>query len=186
MAFRSMLRLGKSFRLYILNVCFSKIPFAVIRLPLYKMYVKLGRQSNICQNVRLLNREINKHQIQIGSNSVINPDCLLDGREGKIIIGNNVAIARGSWIFTLEHDPNDDYFSTKFGDVIIEDHVWIASKVVIMPGVTIGRGSVVASGAVVTKNIPPMSIVGGVPAKIIGQRTSKLLHKQNFFPDFYV
>jgi acetyltransferase-like isoleucine patch superfamily enzyme len=186
MSLRSILRLGKSFRLYILNVCFSKIPFAAIRLPLYKIYVRLGRKSNICQNVRLLNREMNKDQIQIGDNSVINPDCLLDGREGKIIIGNNVAIARGSWMFTLEHDPHDDYFGTRSGDVIIEDHVWIASKVVVLPGGIIGQGSVVASGAVVTKSIPPMSIAGGVPAKVIGQRKSALLHKQDFFPDFYV
>jgi len=186
MGFRFILRIGKSFRLYILNVAFSKIPFWIIRLPIYRMYVTLGKGSNICQNVRILNRELNRSQIQIGKNCVINPDCILDGREGKIIIKDDVAISRGTWIFTLEHDPHNDNFDTKFGDVIIEEYVWIASRVIILPGVTIGRGSVIASGAIVTKSIPPMSIAGGIPAKVIGQRKSNLLYKQHFFPNFYV
>ncbi|WP_232325882.1 acyltransferase [Spirosoma montaniterrae] len=94
-------------------------------------------------------------------------------------------IARGTWIFTLEHDPHSDYHDTKSGDVIIEDHVWVASRVTILPGVRIGRGSVIASGAVVTKDVPPMSIAGGVPAKIIGKRESKLLYQNDFFPYLY-
>lgn len=186
MGFRSILRFGKSFRLYLLNVCFAKIPVSFIRLPIIRRYVTLGKGSNICQNVKFLNREIDKGQIQIGKNCVINPDCLLDGRIGKIIIKNNVDIARGTWIFTLEHDPHDDYHKTKSGDVVIEDHVWVASRVIILPGVTIGRGSVIAAGAIVTKSIPPMSIAGGIPAKVIGQRRSNLLYTNKFFPDFYV
>ena len=121
----------------------------------------------------------------MGEGCMINPDCLLDGRGGKLIIGDNVDIARGSWIFTLEHNPHDDYHSTQQGDVIIEDYVWIASRVTVLPGVRIGRGSVIASGAVVTKDIPPMSIAGGIPAKVIGVRKSELKYKLTFKPLFY-
>jgi acetyltransferase-like isoleucine patch superfamily enzyme len=172
-------------RIYLYNTLFNKIPFAIIRLPIVRCYIKLGKKSNICANVKILNSQLSRNQVQVGNNCVINPDCLLDGRRGKIIIHDNVDIARGTWIFTIEHDPHSDYHVTKHADVIIEEHVWIASRVTILPGVRIGRGSVIACGAVVTKDIPPMSIAGGIPAKVIGKRDSSLLYRNNFFPYFW-
>ena len=84
----------------------------------------------------------------------------------------------------MEHDVHDDLHGLKCGEVTIEDHVWIASRVTVLPGVKIGRGAVVASGAVVTRNIPPLAIVGGIPAKIIGYRKNDLTYKLNYFPWF--
>jgi acetyltransferase-like isoleucine patch superfamily enzyme len=176
----------KEFRIYLYNSVFNKIQFDLLRLSLIRFYLRLGMHSNVCPNVKILNQGLNRNQIIIGDNCVINPECILDGRGGEIIIGNNVDIARGTWIFTLEHDPNSDFHETKWGKVIIEESVWIASRVIILPGVIIGAGSVVAAGAVVTKDVPPMSIVGGVPAKVIGKRSSKLLYKNNYFPNFYL
>ncbi|TDX01774.1 acyltransferase [Dinghuibacter silviterrae] len=172
----------RAVRIYLYNSFISKIPIHFIRLPLVRCYVILGKGSNVLPNVKILNRKFKRDFIQIGDHSVVNPSCLLDGREARIIIGNNVDIARGSWIFTLEHDPQSNLFSSRSGDVVIEDYVWIASRVTILPGVRIGRGSVIASGAVVTKDIPPMSIAGGVPAKVIGQRTSTLDYTIKYFP----
>ena len=60
--------------------------------------------------------------------------------------------------------------------VIIEDYVFIGPRAIILPGVTLGKGAVVAAGAVVTKDVEPFSIVGGVPAKVIGEREPKELH----------
>ena len=134
--------------------------------------------------VIIYNKEMNRNQIQIGNNSVINRDCLLDGRRGKLVIGNNVDISRGTWIFTLEHDPHSDYHAPLAGDVMIHDYVWIASRVTILPGVTIGKGAVIAAGAVVTKNIETMKIAGGVPAKVIGVRKSNLKYELKHFPYF--
>lgn len=122
--------------------------------------------------------------ISVGTHSVINSYSLLDGRGGKIRIGNNVDIAREVNIWTLEHDPKDDFHRTKGGDVIIGDYVWIASRATILPNVTIGKGAVIATGAVVTKDVPAMSIVGGIPAKVIGERKSKLLYELNYHPIF--
>lgn len=173
------------FRLYLYNAVFNKIPFNGLRLFFVKRYLVLGKKSNVCVHVKILKSSLLKSQIQIGNHCVIEPDCLLDGREGKIIIGNNVDIARGTWIFTMEHDPHSDCFKERHADVVIEDSVWIASRVTILPGVIIGMGSVIASGAVVTKNIPPMSIAAGVPAKVIGERKSILDYKHDFFPWFY-
>lgn len=182
MVLKNSINFLQAFRLYLYNSILGKIPFSTIRLPIARCYVRLGNQSNICANVKILNNRLRRDQIQIGNNCVINPDCLLDGRAGKIIIHDNVDIARGSWIFTIEHDPHSDYHVTKYADVIIEEYVWVASRVTILPGVRIGRGSVIACGAVVTKDVPPMSIAGGVPAKVIGKRDSNLLYKNNFFP----
>jgi len=89
------------------------------------------------------------------------------------LIKRNVTIASEAIIWTLHHDYNDLNFKTVGDKVIIEEYVWICSRAVILPGVTIGRGAVVATGSVVTKNVPPFAIVGGVPAKQIGTREDK-------------
>jgi maltose O-acetyltransferase len=84
----------------------------------------------------------------------------------------------------LEHDVHSDTHADKGGDVIIGDHAWIASRVTILPGVRIGDGAVVASNSVVTKDVPSMAIVGGVPARVIGQRRSRLEYRLHFRPWF--
>lgn len=115
---------------------------------------------------------------------MINSKVRLDGRGGKVIIGNNVDIATESCIWTLEHDPNSDYHKTRGGSVVIEDYVWIASRAIILPNITIGNGAVIATGAIVTKDVPAMAIVAGVPAKVIGYRKSKLKYKLDYKPIF--
>ncbi len=171
-------------RLYVFNKFINRIPVAFVRIWLMRMYITIGKHSNILLNVELLNMSMNKKNVIIGDNCIINSGTLLDGRVGRLIIGNNVDIARESNIFTLEHDPNSDYHIHRSGDVIIEDYVWVASRVTILPGVTIGRGAVIAANAVVTKDVEPMSIVAGIPAKKIGERKSKLQYTLNYFPSF--
>jgi acetyltransferase-like isoleucine patch superfamily enzyme len=170
-------------RLYLYNHLFNKIPIKFLRLLISKTYMKIGKGTSVRLNVQILNSSPTRSNITIGNNCVINPYCLLDGRMFTIVIGDNVDIARETMIYTLEHDPHDDYHTVKGGPVIINDYVWICSRVIILPGVTIGRGAVVASGSVVTKDVPENAIVGGVPAKVIGKRNSKLLYtlKDKFY-----
>ena len=97
------------------------------------------------------------------------------GRSGGVIIGNNVDIAQETNIWTEQHDYNSPTYKSVCKEVVIEDYVWLASRVTVLPGVHIGRGAVVASGAVVTKDVPPLAIVAGVPAKIIGYRKEEAL-----------
>jgi len=122
--------------------------------------------------------------IYVGDHVSINRKVLLDGRGGRLMIGNNVDIAQETNIWTTEHDVHSDFHTSTAGDVIIEDYVWIASRCTILPGVRIGRGAVVAANSVVTKDIPPMAVVGGIPARIIGERKSKLKYNLNFRPWF--
>jgi acetyltransferase-like isoleucine patch superfamily enzyme len=93
---------------------------------------------------------------------------------GPVTIGNHVNLAQGITVTALNHNFEDlskkideQGISTK--PVTVEDDIWIGANAVILPGVTIGHHSVVAAGSVVTKDVPPHSLVAGVPAKIIKQ-----------------
>lgn len=170
-----------AFKDYFIREWLMYIPLHWFRKMIIKTQLKsVGKQTNF-----LIGIEFRKPKnISVGSNSVINKRVLLDGRGGKLIIGKNVDIAQETNIWTLEHDVHSDMHKDTGGDVIIEDYVWIASRVTILPGVIIGKGAVVASNSVVTRNVPEMAIVGGIPAKVIGERKSKLKYKLNYHPWF--
>jgi len=164
---------------FIINSIFLRIPSRKLRLIVCKFFLnRVGHGASFLRFVELRS----PGNISIGNHSVINQRVLLDGRGGQLVIGNNVDVAQETNIWTLEHDPHSDYHQTKGADVIIEDYVWIASRVTILPGVKIGRGAVIATNSVVTKDVPPMAIVAGIPAKVIGTRKSKLLYKLNYRP----
>jgi len=173
------------FRLFLFNSFFVRIPFNGLRMFFVRRYMIVGKNSFVAMNIKLLNLSLNKSQVQIGKNCIINPGVLLDGREGVIKIKNNVDIARDTYIFTAQHNPQSDTHEIKFGDVVIEDYVWVASRVTILPNVTLGRGCVVACNSVITKDVSEMHIVGGIPAKFIGIRKSKLKYNINYTPYFY-
>ena len=179
-----MTKFRKKFILFLHNVIvpyLMSLPSRRIRMFCVRRYFgAVGKDVSVLRHVEF----VFPNNIVLGNNVVINPYCYLDGRGGKLKIGNNVDIARWVVIWTLEHDPNDDYHAVKGGDTIIDDNCWIASRAMIMPGVHLGMGTVVAAGAVVTKDTPPMSIVAGVPAKIIGNRENKLLYKHSYHPIF--
>ena len=111
-------------------------------------------------------------KLKIKSGTSIGHRCIIDAREG-LEIGKNVTIATEVMIWTLHHDYNSPTFKTKGNKVLIGNYVWIGSRAIILPGVTIGNNAVVATGAVVTKNINDNEVVGGIPAKVIGHRESK-------------
>ena len=110
--------------------------------------------------------------IKIGHNTIIGYGAFLDGR-GKLTIGDHVDIASDVMIYTDEHNLNDPDFGNSFAPVIVGNHVFIGPRAIILPGVKIGNGAVVAAGAVVTKDIPDFEIWGGVPAKKISERQLK-------------
>ena len=157
----------------ILRPLFLRLHFNSIRIG----FLRLFNKNIVGKNVYIERKCDIKApwSIRIGSNVVINKNVLLDGR-GGLEIGNNVDVAQDTIIWTAQHDYNDDYHKYITGKVVIDDYVWIASRSMILPGVSIGRGAVIAAGAVVTKDVLPMELVGGVPAKVLGHRKSKLLY----------
>lgn len=102
----------------------------------------------------------------------IGPRVLLDGRCG-LTIRKSAVIAYDAVVWTLNHDYNDVNFVGKGAPVEIGAYSWICCRSIILPGIKIGEGAVVASGAVVTRDVEPYTIVGGVPAKEIGKRERK-------------
>lgn len=105
----------------------------------------------------------------IKSGSAIGPGVTLDARKG-LYIGNNVTVAKDAIIWTMHHDMNSIDFHACGARTIIEDYAWICSRSIILPGIHVGRGAVIASGAVLSKNADALSVMGGVPAKKIGER----------------
>ena len=120
-------------------------------------------------------RKVRMDGVSIGAHSRINRKCMLDIR-GGLTIGEQVSISPEVAILTAAHNVVDPGFRVELGPVVIEDHVWIGSRAMILGGVTLGRGSVVAAGAVVTKDVPPLTIVAGVPARPIGMRPHEAAH----------
>jgi acetyltransferase-like isoleucine patch superfamily enzyme len=112
-----------------------------------------------------------KSAIRVGSNVSLAAYVHMWG-EGGITIGDRVMIGTHSSISTITHDYGEElmYKTVVLRPVRIEDDVWISSNAVILPGVTIGQGSVVGAGAVVTKDVPARAIVAGVPARVIKLR----------------
>lgn len=115
-------------------------------------------------------REIrNGPGISIGSGSVIGLWAILDGRQG-IRIGRTVSVSSDASFWTMQHDYRADDFHAEGAAITVEDYAVIGPSTIILPGVTIGEGAVVAAGAVVSKDVPPWTVVAGIPAKPIRER----------------
>ena len=132
--------------------------------------------------------------LSVGDGTSIPKGSTLYCTEAPLIIGRKVIFGPNPTIITGDHRIDvigryimDSHEKLPENDapVVIEDDVWCGANVTILKGVTIGRGSVVAAGAVVTKSCPPYSIVGGVPAKILKYRFTVeecLLHEKTLYP----
>jgi maltose O-acetyltransferase len=122
-------------------------------------------------------------RIVIGEHVTIGDTAFLDGRSG-LTIGSNVNLGSHVSIYTREHDVNSPDFAETGAPVSIGDRAWVSSHAIVLPGITIGEGAVVAAGAVVTKDVPPFTIVGGSPAKVIGSRSSQLTYQLGYAKRF--
>lgn len=105
--------------------------------------------------------------IRIGKRCWIQQGCTFFDR-GGITLGNDVFIAPKVNLITINHDPDPDNRSATYGrPIVIEDKVWIGINSTVLPGVSIGYGAIVGANSVVTRDVPPMTVVGGNPAKVI-------------------
>lgn len=165
------------------------IPSHIIRKFFYRTVfgIAIGKDSSIHWRC-----EFNQPAgVAIGHNTVIGNDAFLDGRMKHFLsyrkthgrplqIGNNVSVAGEVRIYTMEHDIDSPAFEEIGAPVVIEDYAVIGTRVTILPGVRIGKGAVVATGAVVTKDVPPYTVVGGVPAIFIRNRNKNLRYTLKF------
>ena len=167
------------FMLFVLT-CVGYFPLHIFRKGVYRLTgLRFGRDTSFHWRLRFFHPK----GIMIGRNTIIGCDSFLDGRNG-LIIGDNVNISSGVMIWTEQHDYNDPMFTNVGSQVKIEDFTWVSCRAILLPGVTIGEGAVVAAGAVVAKDVEPYSVVGGVPAKKIGVRPKNLRYKLNYHKAF--
>ena len=151
------------------NVVIPNFPSQRIRnWALRKMGVKMTKNVKFYDGFSVRN----PNGLTIEDGVSIGPKVLLDARCG-LTIHKSAVIAYEAIIWTLNHDYNDVNFCGKGAPVEIGAYAWICSRSIILPGIIIGEGAVVASGAIVTHDVEPYTIVGGVPAKVIGQREKK-------------
>jgi maltose O-acetyltransferase len=136
-----------------------------LRLFLYrKIGMKIGNNCVVRRGVYLGS----PNELEMGDGSFIGRASLYC--TGGVKIGKNVNISDGAVVITAKHDVNSPAFEALYEPIIIEDWAWIATNAIVLAGVTVGEGAVVAAGAVVTKDVAPYSVVGGNPAKVIGER----------------
>jgi len=152
------------------------IPVHHIRRFFYRLSgIKIGKGSTIHMGTIFFDPK----NIEIGTDTIIGEGALLDGR-AHLKIGNHVDIATDVMIYNSEHNIHAEHFAADEGvveaPVHIEDYVFIGPRVIILPGITIRKGAVIGAGAVVTKDVEAFMIVGGVPAKVIGERKMQDLH----------
>jgi len=162
-----MRRVVSEFGLYICNRWVSSTPSHTLRLLFYRVFMKfsIGTGSSIFMDCVF----DCKNGLTIGNNTTINPKCRLDNR-GTITIGNNVSISQEVTILTADHDLDSPDFAGRNNPVVIEDYAWIGTRATILPGCVIGKGAVIAAGALVTKSVEPFAVMAGVPAKMIKTR----------------
>lgn len=157
------------FQLLLLNIITATVPSHTLRKLFFEAAgVKIGKKSSLHMGVRFYY----PLGVTIGTGTIIGDHVFLDGR-APLIIGNHVSIASQVLIYNSEHDIHDENFKAVEESVEIGDYVFIGPRAIILPGVKIAKGAIVAAGAVVTSDVPENKIVGGVPARVIGERSVK-------------
>ncbi len=165
------------------------------------MFEKISRMINIYKSKKKIVKKAKKignniiinDKVKINNNTYFGSNVLLNGltirESGKVSIGSNISIAKGCLILTGNHNyqgaklPYDE--GNIYNDVVINDNVWIGQNVTILGGVSIGEGAIIQAGSVVAKDIPPLAIAGGNPAKPFKYREDKhyydMKSKNSFF-----
>jgi len=152
----------------------GKVPGNSVRILLYRHVfgMKIGKGARIDGDCIIWG----PRRITIGTGTVINRGVILDGRF-PLTIGDHVSVSIQSALLTLEHDLSDSGFRAVGAAVSIGDRAFIGVRALVLPGVSIGENAAVAAGAVVTKDVPAATIVGGVPALPIGNRPENLRYR---------
>jgi acetyltransferase-like isoleucine patch superfamily enzyme len=168
---------------YVFNHVVNRIPLAGARMGLY---AALGVQFDDVSSAHIsLGVDMwLGGRLAMGARSTIGQRCYIDAR-GGIRIDSDVSIAREVALLTATHIPDDQNFAGRVLPVHLNQRCWIGLRALVMPGVSIGEGAIVGAGAVVTTDVEPYTIVGGVPAKVLRRRSEPMSYELGWRPSWY-
>lgn len=154
---------------WVLNRLIANLPLPAVRYAYYRAVcgIEIARSSSLWMGAQFTGGALD--QIAIDAQCSIGYDSFWVAGAG-IRLMNDVVVGHRVEFYTSDHDPDDPAFGRRDAPIVVEDHAWIGSRAILLKGVTIGRGAVVAAGSVVTKDVPPFNIVGGNPARFIRLR----------------
>jgi putative colanic acid biosynthesis acetyltransferase WcaF len=174
-------KLTYAFVNYSYNNIITHIPVRILRLSFLRLF---NRNIHATAVILMHTRILNFWRIQIGEGAVINQYCVLDCRVNKIFIGAFTDIGPYTHIWSLGHDPDSETHNVLGGDVTIGHHVWIASRVTVLPSVNLADGTVVAACSVVHKSTEENDVIAGNPARVTRKRKNTLQYRMKFNPFF--
>jgi putative colanic acid biosynthesis acetyltransferase WcaF len=155
------------------NLVITQLPGHRLRqMWLRGLGAKIGAGSILFRGITVFGAE----RLRIGERVHVGFRVVLDAR-GGITVGDDVDISSDSQLLTASHNVRSPWFERQVAAVAIESHTWIATRAIILAGVTLGRGAVAAAGSVVTRDVAACTVVAGVPATPIGSRRSDLSYR---------
>jgi putative colanic acid biosynthesis acetyltransferase WcaF len=166
---------------YILNQFATYVPLIGLRMRLFQA-LGVRMEDRLQTTVLLGTRMWVPRNVSIGADSVIGRECRIEAG-GGVWIGRSVNVSHGVRLQTGSHDLEGPGFPARYKQIRIGDYSWICEAAVVVGGVTIGEGAVVMAGAVVSRDVAPWTVVGGVPARPVGQRTATH-YRVNWRPNF--
>jgi putative colanic acid biosynthesis acetyltransferase WcaF len=163
------------------NSVLTYFPSHTVRILGLRLWgAKVGKDCSLLRGTQVLGIE----HLTIGDAVSIGFRCVLDAR-GGLTIGSNVVIASDTHLVSAFHDIHSPDFAAILRPIVIEDFVWLAVRVTVLCGVTIGRGAVASACSLVKDDVPAMDVVAGVPAVSVGTRRSTLDYRPVFRPLLY-
>jgi maltose O-acetyltransferase len=168
---------------YVLNHLVARIPFVGARM---RAYAVLGVQFDDVEstNIALGVQFWSAHGLTMGARSTIGQGCYIDAR-GGVRVDSDASISREVKVLTCQHMIDDPAFDTMLARVHFGSRSWVGLGAIVLPGVHVGEGAVVAAGAVVTRDVEPYVVVGGTPARPMGTRRSPMSYELDFRPSWY-
>lgn len=158
------------------NSVITYVPFHAVRLAALRLIgVSIGHGAS----VGIATKVLAPASLSIGANCSIGGRCLLDAR-GGIVIEDAVVLASDTHLITGEHLVDSDTFEARLRPIRIGDHAWLASRVTVLPGVTIARGAVVGACSLVRRDVGERDVVAGVPATVRGTRHAALTYNPHY------
>jgi acetyltransferase-like isoleucine patch superfamily enzyme len=168
---------------YVVNHVVNRIPLVAARM---RAYAALGVQLDdlAVTNISLGVEMWAARNLSMGARSTIGQRCYIDARAG-IRVESDVSISREVCVLTAAHEPDSPEFAAELAPVRFERRCWIGTRALVLPGVRIGEGAVVAAGAVVTGDVAPYTVVAGVPARVLRKRREPMSYELGFRPNWY-